>query len=331
MRFYKKYIGLGTLCLCLLFSATMGHASSGSTPPSPSQYVTNLSKIAPQNFRDLRAMTTPITVQKVLDGVSFLGQDNQIYRLAGIDIPAPESDMGAQAINALRTLIEGKPIRGYMSKKDSKGRTNRMGQILIHAVTKDNVWAQGYLIENGLARVATTISNPEQASSMLIIESNARAQGKGIWAKDESRVISSDDALNRLNSFQVVEGVITSSATVRNQMYLNFGIRGQSDWRKDFTVGISPTLRRALAKNKVNTMELQNARVRVRGWVQNYNGPYIELDHPEQLEILSKGSALPQGAINTPNAPRVDAPHIDAPKLETDMKSHEEITTDQTQ
>ena len=312
----------------------MGHASSG-TPPtsatSPSQYVTNLSKIAPQNFRDLRAMTTPITVQKVLDGVSFLGQDNQIYRLAGIDIPVPDSDAGMQSITALRTLIEGKPLRGYMSKKDSKGRTNRMGQILIHATTKDNVWVQGYLIENGLARVATTISNPEQASSMLSIENNARAEKKGIWSNESSRVITSDEALTHLNSFQVVEGVVTSSATVRNQMFLNFGIRGQSDWRKDFTIGISPALRRSLARNKINTMELQNARVRVRGWVQNYNGPYIELDHPEQLEILSKGSALPQGAINTPNAPRVDTPHVDAPKLEKNMQEHEEITTDQNQ
>jgi micrococcal nuclease len=315
MRLYQIIYGLSFACLCLLFTPVIGLASSSAAPSTHSQYVTKLSVVNAQTFRDLRAITTPITAQKVIDAVTFLGTDNQIYRLAGIDIPNPENDDGARAIDALRELIEGKPLRGYMSKKDTKGRTNRMGQIIIHATTKNNVWVQGYLIENGLARVATTISNAEQSENMLAIEQQARAAGIGIWAKDETRVISSDEALNRLNSFQIVEGVVTSVATIRNQMYLNFGIRGQSDWRKDFTIGISPALRKSLTRKKINTMEMQNARVRVRGWVQNYNGPYIELTHPEQLELLSKGSALPQGAIETPQIPAIATPKIEKPTV----------------
>lgn len=315
MRLCQTIFGYGLVAACLLCTPVWGQTSSADQTPTHSQYVTKFSTLSSAKFRDLRTLTTPVIVQKVIDGTSFLGRDNQIYRLASLDIPDPNGELGARAIDALRSLIEGKELRGFISKKDTKGRTNRLGQIIIHAVTKDNIWVQGYMLENGLARVATTISNAEQANDMLKLETLARNAQKNIWANDASRLITSDEAVNRLNSFQIVEGKITSVATIRNQMYLNFGLRGQNDWRKDFTIGLSPNLRKSLARRNINSMELQNARVRVRGWVQNYNGPYIELTHPEQLELLSKGSALPQGAITRPITPDVTNPSVAGPSI----------------
>jgi len=35
-------------------------------------------------------------------------------------------------------------------------------------------------------------------------------------------------------------------------------------------------------------LELEGYNVRVRGWLKEYNGPMVELSHPEQLEVLGK-------------------------------------------
>lgn len=300
--------------------------SSASVVKDQSQFTTNYSKIDQSFMRALRPMTQPINVQKIIDGVSFLSTDNQIYRLSGIDIPIGDDETGRQAQAALQRLIEGKTIKAYITKKTDKGRTNRMGQNLIHAVTKDNVWVQAYLLENGLARVMTTPSNPELAKDMLNRETLARNAKKQLWGNDNSKLISSDEASGYLNSFQIIEGVITSSATIRNQLYLNFGIKGQNDWRKDFTIGVSPALRKSLARQKINLMEMQGAHVRVRGWVESYNGPYINLTHAEQLEILKAGRALASGAIERPRVqtPKIEKPEM--PKIMPQAVTREEIT-----
>jgi micrococcal nuclease len=33
-------------------------------------------------------------------------------------------------------------------------------------------------------------------------------------------------------------------------------------------------------------MGLNGKTIRVRGWVRNYNGPLIEITHPQQIEVL---------------------------------------------
>ena len=34
-------------------------------------------------------------------------------------------------------------------------------------------------------------------------------------------------------------------------------------------------------------MTLKGQKVRVRGWVESYNGPFIEAAHPNQIEIFN--------------------------------------------
>jgi endonuclease YncB( thermonuclease family) len=309
MKTFLKLICLGIVSFILF-------QGSSSSAENQSQIITKHSIREMKDFRDLRPSLQSVTVQKVIDGTTFLGRDNQIYRLSGIDIPKPDHPIGQQAVQALRDLIEGKELKILITKKQDQGRINRMGQIMIHAVTKQNIWVQGFMLENGFARVVLMPSNTEQAIPMLVLEQQARLDKKNFWNLDDTRAITSDEALTRLNSFQIVEGAITSTATVRNQLYLNFGIRGQSDWKKDFTIGITPALRKSLARNKINLMEMQNARVRVRGWIQNYNGAYIELESPFDLEILNEGRAAASGTIQKPT---IQKPVIEKPivKLET--------------
>ena len=319
-----------TLCLILtgltLFAPAYTNASA---VKDQSQFTTNYSKIEQAQLKTLRPVPNPITVQKIIDGVSFLGSDNQIYRLSGIDIPDFNEAGDRAAQQALQGLIEGKQIRGYMTKQNNKGRTNRMGHILIHAVTKDNVWVQGFLLSNGLPRVMTTPSNPELARPMLNLENFARQTKKQLWANDNNKIITSDEAIRHVNSFQIIEGVVNSTATVKNQLYLNFGIKGQNDWRKDFTIGISPALRKSLTRQNINLMNMQGAQVRVRGWLENYNGAYINLTHPEQFEVLKTGRPMTGGEIQKPKIeqPKMNTPQM--PKIPMPTITREELPTNE--
>jgi len=86
-----------------------------------------------------------------------------------------------------------------------------------------------------------------------------------------------------VDSFQIVEGLVISTAQVRGQTYLNFG----SDYRTDFTVSIARKYRKSFEQAGFDLLALEGARVRVRGWVELYNGPVMWLDHPEALENLT--------------------------------------------
>ena len=33
---------------------------------------------------------------------------------------------------------------------------------------------------------------------------------------------------------------------------------------------------------------MEGKRIRVRGWLRSYNGPVIDVTHPEQIELLDK-------------------------------------------
>ena len=71
-------------------------------------------------------------------------------------------------------------------------------------------------------------------------------------------------------------------ATVRNRSYVNFG----DDWKTDFTLTMTSRVRRLFDRQGVDLEGLEGRLVRARGWIKSYNGPMIEISHPEQIEIL---------------------------------------------
>ena len=88
----------------------------------------------------------------------------------------------------------------------------------------------------------------------------------------------------KIGQFGVIEGKIKKVASVRNNVYLNFG----DNWKTDFTVMITPALRKKLSRNGLDTLNLAGQTIRVRGWVREYNGPLIELDTPSHLQLIQK-------------------------------------------
>ena len=114
------------------------------------------------------------------------------------------------------------------------------------------------------------------------IEQDARTQKRGIWSDPFYAIRSPDpDPLAQfVDSVQIIEGIVTSTADVRGTIYLNFG----ADYETDFTIAIARKNGRKF--EAVDPLSLEGARIRVRGWIELYNGPMIWIDHPERLEVL---------------------------------------------
>ncbi len=146
------------------------------------------------------------------------------------------------------------------------------------------------MLSLGLARVRTTKSNPEMADQMYAIEDVARTAKTGIWAVKGLQILNGDQSRLMIGSYQIVEAEVVKAAMQKNRLFLNFG----KDWRKDFTISISASNRKLFAAQNLDPQSWAGKKIRVRGWLESFNGPYIDVDHPQQIELLFKPEELPE-------------------------------------
>lgn len=260
---------------------------------------------------DFKAMkhTASNRVDTVIDAQTILMKDGKIVRLLGLGYPLPTGeDMDNSMIAAkerLEALLpESTEVMLYQKRQvaDAKrGRMNRMGHLLAHLVKKDSEeWINGTLAAEGLAWVVTDAANPEMAEQLYVLEDNARKDGKGLWVKDSVNGLLTPDTVNEAEGqFRVIEGTVNRASTSKNNLYLNFG----TDWRKDFTLMVSADLRRRLSRKNVDAMSLAGKTIRVRGWIRNWNGPFIELETPERLEIVAASGPSTEAPPEQPTEP----------------------------
>ena len=243
------------------------------------------------NFSELKQMQDA-QVSAVIDPLTLQLDDKRTIQLEGIEFPDFNPNQPGQysitAIGILKDMLESKTVNIYQTKKDNWGRVNRMGHELAHVARKtDNAWVQGSLLALGLARVMTDQRNPEKADQMYAVERAARAEKIGIWGDPAYKIITPEEAAKYKGSVQIVEGRIRSAAIRQNRIYLNFG----DDWRTDFTVSITSENRREFSKQNVDPLQWDGKNARVRGWIGDYNGPFIEIDHPQRIELLDEGDS----------------------------------------
>jgi micrococcal nuclease len=252
-------------------------------------------------------------VKKVIDPYRMELDDGRIIYLAGIDVPDMDSyDAGPISVTAkelLSDLFVGRNVRIYQLRQNTEARINRMDHHIAYLIDeKDNIWAQGALLSRGLARVRTTLLYRDLADEMLALEKEARKMAKtpendeneglpvNLWRNEENQIYTPETVLDAPHRFQIVEGKILKVATVKNMIYLNFG----ADWKKDFTVTMDSSARRLFSKEGYNPLSWTGKTVRIRGWIDEYNGPYIELDHPQRIEFIEPTDSLQNEPHNTP-------------------------------
>ena len=226
-------------------------------------------------------------VVEVIDGSTVLLDDGETVRLAGIEAPgrthagadSPAAQLAKEARQALAALVQGRRVALGLGAS----RRDRYGRLRAHLVRADDgTWIQGALLTAGLARVHSLVDDRAAVADMLAIERRARTARLGIWSQPAYRVRAADETDAGLRSFQLVEGRVRAAAVVRGRAYLNFG----RDWREDFTVSIAPRDRRRFEAEGIAVEDYEGRLVRVRGWIESFNGPMIEATHPEQIEVL---------------------------------------------
>lgn len=273
-------------------------------------------------------------VTAIHDGEILILEDGRTVRLAGMFTPkraqdGPLAEARAAMENALRGLVLGKKIELRLSEK----QRDRYGRLMAHAFVADGderQWVQEKIIGDGLARVISSWDGRACVGALLASENGAREAKRGLWQSGYFTVRSAEaePLLTGLaRSYEIVEGQVRNVAEIRGRIYINFG----QDWRRDFTAFVSEkgarlfedpaaavaTSAAAAASSsgarsvdalddapadalgttprpKFDFAALKGQRVRVRGWIENFNGPSISVTHPEQIEILSTQVAMPQ-------------------------------------
>ncbi|MDE0389010.1 MAG: thermonuclease family protein [Rhodospirillales bacterium] len=233
------------------------------------------------------ALDAEARVVEVIDGSTVLLEDGETVRLAGIEAPKHTSrdaasrtePLAEKAKQALVDLVQGRRV-GLATGNVPRDRYGRLRGHLMRS--DDGTWIQGALLAAGLARVHSLVDDRAGVAEMHAIERGARADRRGIWSQPRYQVLTASKADDGLHSFQLVEGRVKAAAVVRGRGYLNFG----DDWREDFTVSIGPRDRRRFETEGIAIEDYEGRLVRVRGWVDSFNGPMIEATHPEQIEVL---------------------------------------------
>ena len=227
-------------------------------------------------------------VREVVDGDTVRLASGTQIRLVGIQ--APKLPLGRANFRAwplaeeAKAALAGLVLSRQVVLRYGGRRIDRHGRLLAHLYDESGLWAQGEMLSRGLARVYTFGDNRWQAAAMLALEEAARGARRGIWRRRHYRVRTVAETPQWIGTFQLVEGRVLAAAVVRGRGYLNFG----DDWRSDFTVSVPPRFRRLFRQAGVPISVYAGKRIRVRGWLRNYNGPMMEATHPEQIEMLDE-------------------------------------------
>lgn len=224
----------------------------------------------------------------VIDGDTLVLADGREVRLVGIQ--APKLPLGRagfepwplaeEAKARLAAVTLGRRLDlGYGGR-----RGDRHGRVLAHLFDAEGRWIQGELLGAGLARVYSFADNRVAVAQMLALEREARAAGRGIWADPFYAVRSAEAASDWLGGFELVEGRVHAVGRGGGRVYLNFA----EDWRQDFTLALDRRALTLFQEEGVDPAGLAGKQVRVRGWLKSYNGPMIDVTHPEQIEVLEE-------------------------------------------
>ncbi len=229
-------------------------------------------------------------VVEVIDGDTLLLENGRQVRLVGLQAPKialgresfKEWPLGYEAKDTLTDITLNKNVSLYFGGRDM----DRYGRSLAHLFLDDGTWVQGEMLRRGMARVYSFADNRSVVSEMLAAESEAFVADRGIWNLEYYKIRSQEISGRFTNSFQLISGKVKEVATVRNNTYLNFG----DDYREDFTIVVPSRVKRMFDQMDINLSDLENKNIIVRGWLKYYNGPSIDLTHPEQLVIDERES-----------------------------------------
>ncbi|HEY6022682.1 MAG TPA: thermonuclease family protein [Pseudolabrys sp.] len=222
-----------------------------------------------------RGASGTAAVAGVRDGRTLLLTDGRELRLAAIEVT---DDSRA----TLQSLVGGRNLR--LEVPDAN--LDRYGRLVAFVYTDDTgQTVQEAMLARGRARVSARIGSKACAGALLSAERAARAARRGIWSDPNFAPLQSENLTGieaARGQFALVEGNVLSVRESGATIYLNFGRR----WTHDFTVTILKRHRRQFSAAGIDPKLLEGRPIRVRGWIEQRNGPVIEAGAPEQIELV---------------------------------------------
>ncbi len=234
------------------------------------------------------------SVHAVVDGRSFVLEDGREIRLPGIEVPLPplpgETGARAEAGGAARAALAAMLTGHTVELRHELPGSDRYDRILAHAyftADAEEKSAAHELVAAGLARVSAHVGGMGCAAELLAREREARQRKVGLWGEAYYSIVGAENhagLVAQRGQFTVAEGRVVTVRESGGTIYVNFGRR----WSESLTVTIAKRNERMFAAAGVQPRSLANLRVRVRGWMEDRNGPRIEAIHPEQIEIAER-------------------------------------------
>jgi endonuclease YncB( thermonuclease family) len=232
------------------------------------------------------------TITSVVDGDTVLLDNGLVVRLVGIQAPKLALDrpgfadwpLGAAAKAALAGFVLGHDVqlRYGGERRDRYGRT--LAQLFL--ADSDDTWVQRAMLASGYARVYSLADNRQCLTPLFAAESAARANRLGIWAEPYYSLKQANRPQTLAESegrYELVEGRVLLAEAAGRNIYLNFG----RNWNVDFTAVIDQKAQSLFADSGIDPLMLNGALVRLRGWIEDRDGPRMAVTHPEQIEVLA--------------------------------------------
>ena len=230
-------------------------------------------------------------VARIIDGRSFILADGREVRLAAIEslLPVPGDEDEARvaaalaAKSALDSLLAHRKIDLSLTGSGSD-RYGRLTAWVFFNPPSGEVLVQRDLVAAGHALVSPVPASPCRAY-LQAAEREARSRGLGLWGEPYSVVKKTADPTDILadqGRFVVVGGKVMSVRESAGIVYINFGQR-RSD---HFTATLLKRNESSFTGAGVAPKALAGRTIEVRGWIEEREGPGVEVTRPEQIEII---------------------------------------------
>lgn len=229
-------------------------------------------------------------VTAIEDSRTLSLEDGRKIRLAGIEWAVPPDE-----VRPLLADLVGRQLKFAAPEKPEPDRYGRLHAFPIHAlpihafpsVSGSETPIQYGWLERGIALVSGRVLDKSCAGALLAAEKRAREARLGAFAEGGSAAHRADNhaaIAAEIGRFAVVEGKVLSVREAGNTVYVNFGRR----WSEDFTVTIAKRLQPAFISAGVAPKSLSGQVVRVRGFIEERSGPWIDATSPAQFELSGR-------------------------------------------
>lgn len=226
-------------------------------------------------------------ISKIVDG-GLLTEEGQVISLYGLQFPDPAINPveSKRAFDRLRDLaLPNKVKLDATLFREISADVNRYGDWHGKVMDPSGKWIQRELVEKGLVWWSGAANYPVQLrASLVLAERRAEEARSGMWQTFSPENANTLTSLPRFTDFAIAEGQVLNVYSSSKMTYINFG----ENWKTDFTAAISSKNKRKFESQGWKLSALIHKLVRIRGSVRWYNGPFMELSFPEQLDIRAR-------------------------------------------